>query len=76
MTVDMEKPFQITSVARVDVISALSGALDADGNKISDDDAEKIASALSDFDMETLASSMADDYIERLFWEQIRNLVL
>ena len=74
MTANMEKRFHITSVTREDVISALSGELDDDGNKISEDDAEKIASALSDDDMERLASRMADDYIDQLYWDQIRIL--
>jgi hypothetical protein len=75
MTADMEKRFHITSVTREDVISAMAGALDADGKEISEEGAEKIASALSDFDMEVLASRMADGYIEQMFWEQIRILV-
>jgi len=74
MTADMEKRFHITSVTREDVINALSGELDDDGNEISEDDAEKIASALSDDDMKRLASRMADDYIEQLYWDQIRIL--
>lgn len=75
MTDGMEKPFPITSVTREDVISALTGTEDANGVERTEDDAEKIASALSDRDMEILASRMADDYIDQLYWEQIRILV-
>lgn len=74
MTADMEKQFHITSVTREDVISALTGTEDANGVELTEDDAEKIASALSDDDMKRLASRMADDYIDQLYWEQIRIL--
>ena len=56
----MKESFRITSVSRADVAEVI-------GNER--------ALKLSDEEMETLARKMEDDYVEQLFWNQIRTLL-
>jgi len=61
----MEKPFQITSVCKEDIIQAFHNSDILDSIK------QRVAE-MDDSDMEKLASKMADDYCDQLFWDSLR----
>ena len=61
----MEKPFQITSICKEDIIHAFHSS------EILDSIKQRVAE-MDDDDMKELASKMADDYCEQLFWDSLR----
>ena len=66
--VGLAKPFNITSVSKLDIISLIVN--DAKVNfKLSD------VKKLTESDMSSIASKLSDDYVEQLFWGSLKIIV-
>ena len=63
----MEKPFQITSICKEDIIHAFDNS-----DREILESIKQIVAEMDDSDMKKLASKMSDDYCERLFWDSLR----
>lgn len=63
-SVGVDKPFQITSVCKADIISLIQ---DGKINSFTEKDVLK----LTELDMKRIASKLADDYCEQLFWTSL-----
>lgn len=59
-TEQLDKPFQVTSVCRADLMNPLVGF------------SKRKALSISDAQMERLASKLGADYCEQLFWSSLK----